>query len=181
EALNLIGESGLTNCQVATGSVEDVRELFPGKRFDLIYVYFGALNTVEDLARASSDLESLLTGDGKLVLSFVHKWYLFGVLKPLTRLRFKTAFRRLRKVWGGYSLSKFLPSRCYSPAQIRSAFANFNEVTHRGYSILYPAWYEKDAIQVKMADRFWKWDAWLNKTPLWSLGEYTLFVFEKKR
>ncbi|TNE81196.1 MAG: class I SAM-dependent methyltransferase [Bacteroidetes bacterium] len=176
-----IKEVQLNNCQAMVGSVEDVKLLLPQQQFDLIYVFFGSLNTVEDLNAAAKELQSLLSPNGKMVLTFVNKWYLLGILKPLLKLRFATAFKRLKKVWGGYSTSRFLPSKCYTPTEVRKAFGGMREVKHRGYSILFPAWYESPkVVQANYKDRLWNWDRALSKTPFWSLGEYTLFVFEKK-
>lgn len=175
-----IKSENLTNCKALVGSVEDVEKLIPDQKFDFIYVFFGSLNTVEDLSKAADCLEKLLLPEGKMVLTFVNKWYMLGILKPLLKLRINTAFKRLKKTWGGYSTSRFLPSKCYSPAQIRKAFSNFKEISHRGYSILFPAWYEAPKmVNDNYKESRWKWDEKLSKTPMWSWGEYTLFVFEK--
>ncbi|MBI1222256.1 MAG: methyltransferase domain-containing protein [Bacteroidetes bacterium] len=180
-AKEAIQSAGLENCLAEVGSVEDIETQFPGIEFDFIYVFFGGLNTVEDLSKAANHLDRVLLPGGKMVLTFVNKWYLLGILKPLLKLKFGLAFRRLRKTWGGYSLSRFLPSKCYSPADVRKAFSRFKEVKHRGYSILFPAWYEHSKFSNRrQTERRWKWDAMLNRTPLWGCGEYTLFVFEKR-
>ena len=176
-----IREAGLNNCKAMVGSVEDLETLLPGVKFDFIYVYFGSLNTVEDLKKAASILKKHLRPEGQMVLTFVNKWYMLGILKPLLKLKFATAFRRLRKTWGGYSLQRFLPSKCYSPTQVRDAFSDFEETGHRGYSILYPAWYEfQKYSDKKELSKKWNWDLRLNKTFMWSWGEYTLFVFRPR-
>lgn len=179
-AQQAIQDAGLDNCEAHVGSVEDIATLFPGKKFDFIYVFFGGLNTVEDLGKAAELLDDALAPGGKMVLTFVNKWYLMGIIKPLAKLKFGLAFRRLKKTWGGYSLSRFLPSKCYSPSQVRKAFSQFHELSFRGYSILFPAWYDAHKYpDPKVLDGKWNKDLKLNKTPLKGAGEYTLFVFEK--
>lgn len=105
-----------------------------------------------------------------------------GMLLPLMKLKFETAFKRIQKTWGGYSPKRQLESKCYSPSEVKRAFKGFKLLRKRGYSILYPAWYQ-DHLREKLG-RFskflWKMDQWINQTPFWSKGEYTLFVFEKE-
>ena len=169
------------NIEVKQGSVEDISALFPNQKFDLIYVFFGALNTVENLQEAAKNLKKLLGNDGIMVLSFVNKWYLMGMFIELVRFRFSRAFGRIKPVWSGYSPTKFLPSHCYSPKEISQAFDGLTTVKRKGFSIIHPAWYYT-GINNKLG-RFrkylWKADLFLNKTFLWRFGEYTLFVFEK--
>ena len=114
------------------------------------------------------------------MLSFVNKWYLAGILLEIAKLNFIRAFARLKPIWGGYSPVKYLPSHCYTPAQIRKAFQGMKLIKKRGYSILQPAWYFT-RINRKLGRAgklLWKADLLLNKTFLWRFGEYTLFVFQ---
>jgi hypothetical protein len=147
----------------------------------MIYVFFGALNTVGNLSENAVLLGRLLKPDGVMVLTFVNKWYLASMLIEGARFRFKRATARLRSVWTGYSPNNPLPSRCYSPREIRKAFRGFRVVRRRGYSIVQPAWYFT-GINLKIR-RFrnilQKIDQVLNRTPFWRFGEYTLFTFEK--
>jgi len=169
------------NIQVRQGSVEHIAELFPHQRFDMIYVFFGALNTVENLPKAAQTLKELLSKDGILVLTFVNKWYLAGMFIELIRFRFSKAFGRIKPVWGGYSPSKFLPSHCYSPRQIHQAFNGFTLINKQGFSIAHPAWYYT-GINLRIGGLrkyLWRIDMFLNKTFLWRFGEYSLFVFKK--
>jgi len=177
-----IQKQGLSNIKIASVSVEDIETEFPEDIFDLIYVYFGALNTVEDLSTAADFLRKQLTPDGKIVVTVINKWYWMGMLLPMLKLRFETAFKRIRKTWGGYSPKRNLDSKCYSPTEVKKAFSGFNLIKKRGYSICYPAWYQ-DSLREKLggfSGFLWKVDKLLNKTPFWSKGEYTLFVFKKK-
>lgn len=180
-ASNRINAKNLSNAFAAKGSVEDIESLFPGRKFDMIYVFFGALNTVEDLRKASLTLQRVLTPGGTMVLTFVNKYYMAGMALEMLKLRFRNAFGRLRKTWGGYSPVKKLPSRCYTPSQIRSAFRELNLVKRRGYCIKHPAWFYHGLNRAlrRLSPVLWKLDTWLNRTPLWGLGEYTLFVFKK--
>jgi len=177
-----IRESG-QEMQVEVGSVEDIPRLFKDQKFAMIYVFFGALNTVQDLERAANILFNQLEDDGHLLLTFVNKWYVLGILKPLLKLKFGLAFRRLRKVWGGYSLDRFLPSKALSPSEILSAFKDGKLIKRKGYSILYPAWYEfpKYRNRWSFLRKTWSWDQGLNKTPMWSWGEYGLYLFHRDK
>jgi len=170
-----------TNIIVRKGSVENLEALFPNQQFDLIYVFFGALNTVENLNEVSQILKKLLNPNGVMVLTFVNKWYLAGMFIEFIRFRCARAFGRITPVWGGYSPTKFLPSHCYSPAQIKRTFHEFSVVQKKGFSIVHPAWYYTgiNSNLGKLRKYLWKIDLLLNKTYLWRFGEYTLFVFKK--
>ncbi len=176
-----IGGQGLSNAEVFRSDERLLIERFGPGSFDLVYVYFGALNTVEDLPAAARSIHTLLAPGGHAVLTFVNKWYLREMLVQSIKLNFKIAFARLRKEWGGYSPDRYLPSRCYSPAEIKQAFRDFDLIEKKGYSITYPAWYNyrKYKDQLERIEGRWKRDESLQKGWLWSKGEYTLFVFRK--
>lgn len=175
----------LENVRIESGTPEDLEELFPGVVFDHIYVFFGALNTVPDLKRVAGILKRRLKRDGTMVLTFVNKWYLVDMLVDLVKLRGYRVFRRIRKIWGGYSEDKYLESRCYSPREVKAAFGgDFTITRRRGYSILYPAWYRArwvSRIGGRISDALWRSDRLLSRTPVWCLGEYALYTLRAKR
>jgi len=183
-AAQKVQDFGLPNVRVELGTAEGLADVFPQVQFDHIYVFFGALNTVTDLPQVARVLRSRLKPGGTMVLTFVNKWYLTDMLLNLARFRVKRAFKRLHTVWGGYSDKHHLESRCFSPRQIRQAFGRDFRVTRRkGYSILYPAWYQVNWIQRfgrKLCAFLWDTDQVLNLTPAWCLGEYALYVFESR-
>ena len=172
----------LKNVSALRGNIEDIESLFPNRKFDMIYVFFGALNTVDNLEKAANDLINASEPGGMLVLSFVNKYYLTGILIELMKFRFNSAFSRLKPIWGGYSPSKHLPSRCYSISEIQKTFHHFHLIHKRGYCIMHPAWYYL-RINKLLGNRgrrlLWNIDTILNRTFLWRFGEYSLFVFQK--
>jgi len=170
----------LNNVGVKQATEHDLVDL-ENRPFDLCYVFFGALNTVDSLPVAAEKIYDSMTPGGIAVLTFVNKWYLRELLVNLLKLRIRVAFSRIRKVWVGYSPTRFLASKCYTPSTIRKSFRSFNELDHQGYSILFPAWYNQHKFkgQEDKANRLWELDKKLNKTPFWKYGEYTLFVFQK--
>lgn len=181
-ATGQIKSIGLPNAQAL---VSDERQLIPtfGEgSFDMVYVYFGALNTVSDLGYSAKQIYQLLQPGGHAVLTFVNKWYIREMLVQALKLNFKTAFARLRKEWGGYSLDRHLPSQCYSPGTIKSAFKDFLLLERKGYSIRYPAWYNPHKVKnnPELAEELWQKDQELQNSWWWSKGEYTLFVFRKE-
>ncbi|HVU16602.1 MAG TPA: class I SAM-dependent methyltransferase [Candidatus Didemnitutus sp.] len=183
-AARKIADQGLTNARVMRGTPEDLGALFPTVRFDHIYVFFGALNTVPDLPRLAAVLRDRLNPGGTMVLTFVNKWYLTEMLISLLRFRFRRIFERGQKVWGGYSSVHRIESRCFSPREIRKSFADHFEITRRqGYSILYPAWYRTSWIGRfgrRLSQLLWDGDRVLNRTPAWGWGEYALYSFRAK-
>ncbi len=174
-------KDNLDNAQVFQSDERSLINKFGEQTFDLIYVYFGALNTVSDLTISAQQIHKLLKPNGTAVLTFVNKWYMRELLVQVLKLNFKTAFARLGKVWGGYSVSRFLPSHCYSPKFIKKSFSQFKLLNHKGFSIYYPPWYNDHKIKnnPKKADKLWEKDERIQNTFLWSKGEYTLFVFRK--
>jgi SAM-dependent methyltransferase len=176
-----ITKEGLSNATVFKADERTLLQQFGPSGFDLVYVYFGALNTVADLSKAADEIREMLRNDGYAVLTFVNKWYWREMLVQALKLNFKLAFARLKKVWGGYSPDRYLPSRCYSPAEIRKAFKDFQLIEKQGYSIFYPAWYNyrKWISALPKTEKKWATDKKLQNTILWSKGEYTLFVFKK--
>jgi ubiquinone/menaquinone biosynthesis C-methylase UbiE len=175
-----IKKNSCENAVVERGSVEDIGPLFHNKHFDLIYVFFGALNTVDNLQIAADHLKEALNPNGIMVLSFVNKWYLAGMIIEILKLNFKGAFARLKRVWGGYSPVKHLPSHCYTPGQIKKVFKDMNLLKCKGYSIVHPAWYYT-RINKKLhrfSKMLWQADILLNKTFFRRFGEYSLFVFQ---
>jgi len=176
-----IADEGVENAQVKCMDERDLTKEFDKEQFDLLFVFFGALNTVDRLDQTAADIAHLLKPGGHAVLTFVNKWYLREMLVQLLKLNIKGAFARIRKVWGGYSPHRHLPSRCYSPSQIQKVFLGMKLLSRRGYSIIFPAWYNFNKFKGKnqKLNRLWRLDQRLQKTFLWSKGEYTLFVFEK--
>lgn len=176
-----LDDDNITNAQVLQSDERSLIEKFGEESFDLIYVYFGALNTVEDLDHSAKQIHKLLKPNGKAILTFVNKWYLRELLVQMIKLNFSTAFARLGKVWGGYSVTRFLPSHCYSPSEIMKSFKQFKILDRKGYSIFYPPWYNDHKIRnnPQKADKLWAKDQKIQKSALWSKGEYTLFVFQK--
>ena len=176
-----IDEGKLTNARVAQGSVEEIESRFPEVRYDMIYVFFGALNTVDDLGLAMKELEKLLLPGGRMVLTFVNKWYVGGMAIELLKGKPKWAFARLKKVWGGYSPTQFLASKCYTTGEVKRS-TSLSCVDQRGYSILFPAWYYHKIHKLlprKVRMLLWRWDQRLSRTTVGTLGEYMLYEFRK--
>ena len=179
-----VSDHRLSNVEVAQGSVEHVEERFSGQRFDLVYVFFGALNTVENLRGAADMLYRVIAPGGVLVLSVVNRWYVADMLIDLLRGRWAQAWRRLGPVWGGYSPARRLETRCYGPRQVATAFGRKGSlVRRRGFSIAYPPWYRAHWLpRLRRLGRWlWELDGLISRTPLWSCGEYTLYVYRCER
>ena len=155
---------------------------FKENSIDTIYVFFGALNTCAELENAVSEMAKVLKPGGKIVATFVNKWYAFDIIWNVLMLRPKKAIARLKKIWGGYSPTRFLASRCYSARQIHGFFkTNLKKKNSHGYCIVHPAWYRHhwaphNSLRSKI---FYKIDSLLQWTPFWNLGEYSLYVYEK--
>jgi ubiquinone/menaquinone biosynthesis C-methylase UbiE len=170
--------AGLANTSFGVGSVEDVPRLFPDQTFDLVYVYFGGLNTVFDLSAAAAAIRGFVSEDARLVLTFVNRYYITEVPLWLATRRFDKAFERITGKWQGYSDLRKIPSRVCSAGDIRQAFGTHFQITgRRGFSLFYPAWYRSHLLRKLggAGELLWKTDALLSRTPLWNMGEYSLY------
>ena len=177
-----IAGKNLNNARVFNAHTDDLNTLFCGEEFDLIFVFFGALNTVPNLDDAAEKIFSRLSPGGHIFVSFVNKYYLAEIFLQLLKCRPKRAFRRLGNSWGGYSDNKYLRSQCYSSRQVRRIFLQHAvEIQRSGYSIVYPAWYRARWVKTypRITKLLWKIDGILNKSWLWWTGEYISFVFKK--
>jgi len=177
-------KENITNAFIAIGTPEEIPEIFKNQKFELIYVFFGALNTTRDLQQVSIQFHKLLSNNGRLVLTFVNKWYLAEIVIQSLKLNFRKAFSRFKHTWGGYSNEKFLESKCYSPVEIRKIFGKeFELVKKHGYSILYPAWYRNRWVSKmgrRSANFLWNADRMVNRTFCWKFGEYFLYSLRKR-
>lgn len=176
-------KENLTNGEVKQGSVEDISEMFPGKKFDLVYVYFGGLNTVVDLKEAVKTLRSVMTDDATFVLTNVNRYYILDVFFKLLKLKFSEAFARFQNRWKGYSPGRDLPSKVYSYKKVKNDFTpEFEIIEKRGYSIFYPPWYAAGYLKKLpfLEKPLWKLDKLLQKAPLWNNGEYSLYVMKAR-
>ena len=168
--------------RVERGCAADLPRVFPGERFDLIYSFFGPLNTEPDLDRAVGALAQGVAPGGVLVLSFVSRTYVADSAVHLLRGRPGHALARLANRWRGYAPQTPLQAWLYFPRQIEARFAPFFQVERReGFSILYPAWYRAHRFQPDgaLVRALWIADRVLNRTPLWSVGEHLLYVLRR--
>ena len=173
----------IKNVQIAHSNIENISNCFPNvETYDVIYVFFGALNTVSDLNKVVKCLEILSHKETRLILTFVNKIYLAEIIIHLLRGRFSSALNRLNPVWGGYSPVKNLESRCYSFKDIKNAFGEYFCIEEkRGYSILSPPWF-RSGLKQKLGPVYnllFKLDEALSKTVCWQLGEYSLYTMKK--
>lgn len=173
----------LRNVDFAVGSTEHIGMAFPERQFDLIFVYFGGLNTVADLRASARHIRASCSLDARLVLTFVNRFYLTEIPLWLATRRFDKAFERITNKWRGYSDHRKIDSRTYAAKDIRKAFgADFRITSRRGYSLFYPAWYRAHLLPKlgRSANALWKLDKALRRTPLWNIGEYSLYEMQPR-
>jgi SAM-dependent methyltransferase len=166
--------------RVERGCAADAPQVFSGERFDVVYSFFGPLNTEPDLRAAAQSLRTFLSPGGILALSFVSRVYLVDSLLHLLRGRPRRAAARLLDRWGGYSDNGPLSTHLYFPRQLEAIFAfGFRVEKREGFSILYPAWYRAARFRAggSALRALWLGDRALNRTPLWFAGEHLLYVF----
>lgn len=168
--------------RIQRGCAEDVPRVFPGEQFDLVYSFFGPLNTEPDLGRAVGALAQAVAPGGVLVLTFVNRTYVLDSAWSLVRGQAARATARLRDRWRGYSDKAPLDASLYFPRQIEARFAPAFRVERReGFSIVYPAWYRAHRFRRhgSWVRALWIADRALNRTPLWSAGEHLLYIMRR--
>ena len=174
---------GARGMRIERGCTEDLPRVFPGEQFDLVYSFFGPLNTEPNLDLAVRALAAAVPAGGALVLSFVNRAYLADAAIHLLRLRPARAAARLRNRWRGYNAQIPVAASLYFPDQIEAAFAPSFAVERReGFSILYPAWYRAHRFRRNgtILRALWTADRVLNRTPLWATGEHLLYVLRRR-
>lgn len=167
---------------VDRGCAADVPRVFPGEQFDLIYSFFGPLNTEPDLECAVGALAQAVAPGGILVLTFVGRTYVLDAALHLLRGQPGRAVARLTDRWRGYSDATTLDASLYFPRQIEASFAPAFRVERReGFSILYPSWYRAARYHEHgaLVRALWLADRALNRTPLWSAGEHLLYALRR--
>jgi SAM-dependent methyltransferase len=168
--------------RLVRGCAADVPRVFPGEQFDLIYSFFGPLNTEPDLEGAADALAQAVAPEGVLVLTFVGRTYIVDAALHLLRGRPGCAVARFTDRWRGYSHQTPLDASLYFPRQIEACFAPAFQVERReGFSILYPAWYRAARFHEHgaLVRALWIADRALNRTPLWCAGEHLLYVLRR--
>lgn len=169
--------------RVERGCAEDLPLVFPGEQFDLVYSFFGPLNTEPSFDRAVTALAEAVVPGGVLVLTFVSPLYVVDALWHLVRGRPARARARFTNRWRGYNEAVPLQASLYSPRQLEARFAPAFRVERReGFSILYPAWYRAARFRPggTTVRALWAVDRVLNRTFGWSLGEHLLYVLRKR-
>lgn len=168
--------------RVERGCAADVPQVFSDEQFDVIYSFFGPLNTEPDLESAVRALAHAAAPGGVLVLTFVGRAYVVDAALHLLRGRPGRAVARLADRWRGYSDEAPLDASLYFPRQIEARFAPAFHVERReGFSIVYPAWYRAPRFRERgaLVKALWIADRVLNRTPLWSAGEHLLYVLRR--
>jgi SAM-dependent methyltransferase len=174
-----LGDNGV---RIRRGCTEDLPLVFPDEQFDLVYSFFGPLNTEPDLSRAVGPLARSVVPGGILVLTFVSRVYVLDAAIDMLRGRPRRATARLTNRWRGYAEQKPLHATLYFPRQIAAHFAPLFDVERReGFSIVYPAWYRAHRVgpSSTLGRMLWLADRALNRTPLWSIGEHLLYVLRR--
>jgi SAM-dependent methyltransferase len=167
--------------RVDRGCAADLPRLFPGDRFDLVYSFFGPLNTEPDLGDAAQALAQVTAPGGMLVLTFVNRGYVLDAALHLLRGRPRRACARFANRWHGYSDAK-LEASLYFPRQIERAFAPaFQVERHEGFSIFYPAWYRAHRFRERgdVVRALWIADRAANRSVLWCAGEHLLYALRR--
>jgi len=174
-------KEGLSHIPVVLGSVETLSSLFPSGSFDMIIVYFGALNTMKDLSPVVKELKEVSVKGGYLVCTFINRFYIQEAVYSLIRGRGRRGFSRWVRPWRGYSLARYLPTYPRSPREIELSFTPYFKVVYReGFSILFPPWYRPWLYRLygPFRELLWLGDLVLSQTPLFGFGEYLLYVFQ---
>jgi SAM-dependent methyltransferase len=172
--------AAVSGARVERGCAEDLPALLHGERFDLVYSFFGPLNTEPDLRRAARALREVVAPGGVLILSFVNRVYVLDSALLVLRGRPRRAMARVADRWRGYSESRPLDARLYFPRTIADRFRPWFRIEHReGLSIAYPAWYRVQRFRAdsSLLRALWVGDRLLNRTPLWCTGEHLLYAF----
>src|SRR3990167_3869023 len=157
------------NAEAVTSTVENIPQLFNQKKFDLVYCYFGALNTVRDLQQTGRIMQQITTPKAEMILTFINRYYLTDIVLNLIFLRPRRALGRVRQQWLGYSPKKQLASTPRGKKEVETAFSPFFKLEkYTSYSLIHPAWYRAHLLpeRSRLNAALWQIDELLRRTAL---------------
>lgn len=135
-----VARAGLTSQITVDRLSFDELDQLRGRMFDGVYSNFGGLNCVPDLSSIAAAVSTLMKPGGYFVLCVMTDFSIWETTAFLLRLRWHTAFRRLRRDGVDARVHETTLSIYYhSPDSIRSAFEpRFELVEIGGLSVFTP-------------------------------------------
>jgi len=128
-----VSMAGLTSHIIVDRLSFDQLDQLRGKVFDGVYSNFGGLNCAPDLSSIAADVSVLLKPGGFFVLCVMTDFSIWETTAFLLRLRWQSAFRRLRRDGVDARVHETtLRIYYHSPDSIRSAFEPWFELVEMG-------------------------------------------------
>lgn len=140
-------DMGLSNnIQAKTLDINNINELNPSKKYDLIFSNFGGLNCLSpiEIEKLGKNLLPLLSDDGHFIAVVMPRFCLWETLYFLTKMSFKKAFRRLSKgpVLAALDEQTEIKTWYYAPPQFRKLLGqNFKMINKRPVGFFIPPSY----------------------------------------
>lgn len=108
------------NLNFVTADINSISEQFESKKFDAIFSNFGGLNCLnyDKLSRFLDSVSTILSEKGKLILVIMPKNTLWEKVYFMLKGKFKTAFRRTKKVAFANIDGISVPTYYYNPKDI---------------------------------------------------------------
>lgn len=108
------------NLNFVTADINSISEQFESKKFDAIFSNFGGLNCLNNdkLSRFLDSVSTILSEKGKLILVIMPKNTLWEKVYFMLKGKFKTAFRRTKKVAFANIDGISVPTYYYNPKDI---------------------------------------------------------------
>lgn len=137
--------------QFETAGFSDLKELFYGQKFDLIFSNFAGLNciSIQELAALQHDFKSLLKPEGRFIGIFLGKYCwqerLYFSLKGDSKNRDRRLSEAIADLDGLGTQSTF----CFSVNELKTAFSDFQLTQQKPIAwLLPPSYFENKARKV---------------------------------
>ena len=122
-------KKNLKNLNFIHADINTISEQFSDKKFDLVFSNFGGLNclNIDELSNFLNSVSTILSEKGKLILVIMPKNTLWEKVYFILKGKFKTAFRRAKKVVFANVDGISVPTYYYNPKDIVNlSKTNFN-------------------------------------------------------
>ena len=176
--------NGSSDIEFKISSFDELPDLVADDKFDLVFSNFGGLNCIDEqaLEKLSSNLLALTAANAKIFFVLLSPYCLWEIFYYGIRVKFKTAFRRFKRLANFTVKDQTMPVYYYSPGRITRIFRQaFNLIEKHPVGLFIPPSYleEKFRNNKKKLEKVNKREQRFSPVALSSFADHYCIIFKK--